>query len=622
MDEKNGDQGERSWKTRVRENCHWIREKSGPARKQGLVLLRRAGRFLWQICRKGGALAASIFRFYRTAGPDLGKQIAKHVRARGDASSQNEICLSTLDDYKYAEWDGKAWDVILPDGCAACGTTVGGDRLDEVRRVPNLSWPLWGPVAGLGAGVVLALFFWSKWVLLLGIVAGFVLGYSLRRETQIRLRYRLCKQHAANRRFPHVRLTGNLLVISVGQHSIKIDFLARERGTLASPAPPTPSTVPESIPLDDGPQATVAQSAPGFPEPSAPGETSGSTTAQPTRRPGAETGPAVEEAEPAAEPAAGRLDPAPAPQEFASASADEADHAEPKDALQQPAPFSAGEAGGDAADENGAEQSSADPRLDEYALAPEVEPAALDESGAVSAEASAKTASEPAQAAVPPAAGPQQTGPSDTDEAHPVHDRSSVSSKSRRKSRATRTSLWRRPVFIVAVTGLILVAAGFAARTVYVGVKRAFAPEIPVLILDAREESVLWHETREERGEGMAYVGRTRCADLRNKESVAVCVVVVESKDTLKEPYLLCDQGDRWESEASIYFQEHPVLLKVPRSQFLWACKFTVSRQPEIFGSNGAIYRCRLVDKLEFWECLTDSWKREVLARNKDKPGS
>jgi hypothetical protein len=619
MDENSRDQGERSLKTRALETCRWIKEKSGPARTKGLALLRQTGRFLWRICRKAGALAVAISRFYWAAGPDLGKYVAEHARTRSDGSSAHQIRLTTLGDYKYAEWDGKCWDVSLPDCCAACGITVSGDREDEVRRVPNLFWPLWAPVIGLAGGVVLALFFWTKWVLPLAILAGFTAGYLLRKETEIRLRYLRCQKHAANRQFPDVRIMGNLLSVFVGQHSVKIDFLARERGTVTSHAAPTPPTVPDSIPLDEDPQATVAPSFPECPEPSPPaGMPGGLATTQQTPAQQEVTGPAVEEIDSAA----GPLDPA--PQEPVSASpVDEVEHAAPRDVSQQPAPVSAAEGDEAVADENSVQQPSRDSQLDEYALAPEAESSSPGESGDGLAAAA----------------------PSDPVEAGLVHDRSLLPSESRRDKKATRTSRFRRPVGIVAITGLVLLAAGFAARRVYVAVRRAYAPEIPVLILEGNEGWVLWHEKskrpnsedvthtnvwkrpdssvfRSSEYRGGAYVTRQRCADLGNEESVAVCVVVVDSKDQLKEPYLICDRGDRWESEASIHFQEFPVLLNVPRSQFLWPCEFSLPRQPEIFGCNGEIYRCRLVDKPEFWNCLTDCWKREVLARNEGKPES
>jgi hypothetical protein len=185
--------------------------------------------------RRGFVGAKTVAHFYRAHGRDLWEQLREYIGASGDSTArQRQIAVTGLDVYKNAEWNGTRWDIRLPECCVVCGQASHRDWDDEVRSVVNPFWPLWAPLGGLGLGIVVSLFFGSNWFLPILIVAGFIVGYLCRNETEVRIRYRRCHKHAEFTSYPELRSIVDRLVLVVGQPSVKVDFLARERSDVAT----------------------------------------------------------------------------------------------------------------------------------------------------------------------------------------------------------------------------------------------------------------------------------------------------------------------------------------------------------------------------------------------------
>ena len=205
----------------------------------------RESQFGMQAVRRVFEDAEKLACFYRAYTRDLWSQVEPRALPQNYSSRQREIRVSATEEYKNAEWDGERWQVELPPCCVVCGQHTNDDWQDEARTVPNLFWPLWAPACGLGVGLIQSIF-WSIWLLPIPVAAGFVLGYVHRNETDVRVRFRRCREHAECKRYPRLRLSGNELVIRVGRRPVKIAFLARENSDSAI----TTSQLPVRQPVD------------------------------------------------------------------------------------------------------------------------------------------------------------------------------------------------------------------------------------------------------------------------------------------------------------------------------------------------------------------------------------
>ena len=133
---------------------------------------------------------------------------------------------------------------------ARCGRPTDRPWRVESYRVEELGWPLRVPLIGLVLGLLLALVFASGWIFLLSIAAGFAAGYSLRGETDVRLHLRRCSDHAFDTEYPSLRAFADLLIIRVGQKTIRRQFLEERHGvyrtTLYDDLGPPPAEPPSS----------------------------------------------------------------------------------------------------------------------------------------------------------------------------------------------------------------------------------------------------------------------------------------------------------------------------------------------------------------------------------------
>lgn len=173
--------------------------------------------------------------------------------ARFSGNRQREIRITpdnTSDAAELTEW---GWDVKLPDCCVVCGEPTKRDWSAQTERFENLKGAFWLPIVTTLCATVLAVFFWNKWIILLGPLAGMLLGYLSRSQTKVKLRFRRCQKDADNKRFPHTRCFSNLLIVGVGSSIVRQKWIQERHGNLEIVVPvdiahPDESTAPEAAP--------------------------------------------------------------------------------------------------------------------------------------------------------------------------------------------------------------------------------------------------------------------------------------------------------------------------------------------------------------------------------------
>ncbi|MFH1923158.1 MAG: zinc ribbon domain-containing protein, partial [Planctomycetota bacterium] len=103
----------------------------------------------------------------------------------------------------------------------------------------------------------------------IAIVVGSLVGYLQKRETEVRLGFRRCGRHAAGTRYLGLRVDTDVLVVAVGDRSVKVEFFDRERPGAGVAVTPRPVRREElaPIPLADEVQATVSRPPPEDPAP-------------------------------------------------------------------------------------------------------------------------------------------------------------------------------------------------------------------------------------------------------------------------------------------------------------------------------------------------------------------
>lgn len=179
--------------------------------------------------------AQKVFRYYWSNRELLKEYVAVHVmNIKPSGYRQREIQISSEEPIPGADFGKDGWKVQLPDCCVVCGRRTDRDWQTDSSVQENLAAPLWAPVLGTAAGLLLAVLVWSRWMLPVGIVAGFALGYRYRSQTRVEVRFRRCEQDSDNHKFPRVRLFSDLLIIRVGQSSVRQKFLGLQMVVAAS----------------------------------------------------------------------------------------------------------------------------------------------------------------------------------------------------------------------------------------------------------------------------------------------------------------------------------------------------------------------------------------------------
>jgi len=219
--------------------------------------LRRAGRFFGWLAemvyrrgRKSGAFYWSqrraFWAYFSEYSPGL--QEPKIVR--------KEIRFSTDEDSKLARYSKEGWVVEMPNCCVVCGEPSDCKWINETRWVDNLGKPFWIPIAAIGVGLLLSLFYQAYWILLVAIFFGFLLGNLQRSSIRVDLKFQRCKVHEEKTSVPHVRLFGEQLILRLGGRSARQAVRDKTQvadDTLVGTHKQTiPTSNPEPIPLADG----------------------------------------------------------------------------------------------------------------------------------------------------------------------------------------------------------------------------------------------------------------------------------------------------------------------------------------------------------------------------------
>jgi hypothetical protein len=161
--------------------------------------------------------------FYWQERSDLWELLKEYISFLKEPGTRREIRVAADDHNEAVSFDGDQWSANLPDCCVVCGEAADCDWNSEQRSVPNLNRALLCPFLGLLFGVVAWMFLWKdwgKWMIPLGILAGFLVGYRQRGDTIVRIRFRRCRLHLARTRLPRLRIFRRTLIIGVGDRKV------------------------------------------------------------------------------------------------------------------------------------------------------------------------------------------------------------------------------------------------------------------------------------------------------------------------------------------------------------------------------------------------------------------
>jgi hypothetical protein len=238
------------------------------------------GAFLKAASQRGGPVVARGFaasvaavgpmaKFYWAHRGDLCWLLLAYLpRVRDYAWQRRQIAVSVWNEYSNAEWDGSHWDIRLPHRCVVCGQTEDLAQKAELTHAADLFWPLWLPLCGAIAAVVVGLL-WPAWFVPIPILIGLAIGYFASAKKEVQIRFAQCPKHLENERYPRLFASGSWLCVHVGHSSVKSRFLA-ERGSAVrlvaahteAPGTPTAEAVmpspyqqpaPSVVPLDESP---------------------------------------------------------------------------------------------------------------------------------------------------------------------------------------------------------------------------------------------------------------------------------------------------------------------------------------------------------------------------------
>jgi hypothetical protein len=211
------------------------------------LYLKERSKTLWRYIR-------DVAEFYWLNRRPLWQLFAEYVPFFREHGNRREIRVSEDDNHDKVVFDGELWQVERPDCCIVCGEPADRSWNSEQRSVPDLTWPLLAPIDGMLLGTLVAVFLWSswsKWMIPLGLVAGIFVGYRLRGEVPVTIRFRRCREHLNRTSIPRLRTFRNVLVISVGDRAVwrQFHYGKSEIETPINVPPPLPST-PSETPQD------------------------------------------------------------------------------------------------------------------------------------------------------------------------------------------------------------------------------------------------------------------------------------------------------------------------------------------------------------------------------------
>jgi hypothetical protein len=167
--------------------------------------------------------------FYWTERSELWWLAREYAPILKESGTRREIRVSEDDATHAIAFDDEQWHVDLPDCCVVCGEPSDRDWNVEQRSVPNLTWTFWSPLVGLLLGLVAWFVFSQRWLILVGLLAGFLVGYRKRGEAVVAIRFRRCREHLNRTKIPRLRTFRNTLVIGVGDRKVWRRFYYGDR---------------------------------------------------------------------------------------------------------------------------------------------------------------------------------------------------------------------------------------------------------------------------------------------------------------------------------------------------------------------------------------------------------
>lgn len=190
----------------------------------------------------------TVAEFYWAQRRDFRQLATEYVSFLKHPGGRREIRVAAADANEAIFLDADQWHANLPDCCVVCGESAECDWNSEQRSVLDLTWPMLCPVYGFVLGVIGWIFLWNswgRWLVPLGLFAGFLLGYRQRREALVSVRFKRCREHLNRTRIPGLRLFRKVLIVGVGDRQVwrKFYYGDREIETPTSVVPPDYSSI-------------------------------------------------------------------------------------------------------------------------------------------------------------------------------------------------------------------------------------------------------------------------------------------------------------------------------------------------------------------------------------------
>jgi hypothetical protein len=206
----------------------------------------------------------STAEFYWSQRSELRLMAIDHLPFLRDPGARREIRVTAEDRNDAVAFENKQWRADLPDCCVVCGEPADGDWNKEQRSIPDLTWPFMAPILGLLFGIAGWIFRWDsegRWLVPIGVFAGFLIGYRLRRETIVTISFRRCREHLNRTRIPWLRVFRKTLIIGIGDRKVWRRFFHGDR-SLETPltVPPEFDRVSETMPFPSHPHESGAPS--------------------------------------------------------------------------------------------------------------------------------------------------------------------------------------------------------------------------------------------------------------------------------------------------------------------------------------------------------------------------
>jgi hypothetical protein len=205
--------------------------------------IRAGGVAIWQHLKR-------VALFYWVNFPEMRQLATEYLTFLQDPGNRKELRVSADDHNDRVYLYGDRWTAELPDCCIVCGEEADCEWNSEHRSVPDLTWPLLAPIFGLLFGCIGWIFMWSadgRWLIPLGLLIGFLVGYQARGEVLVAIRFRRCREHLNRTRIPTLRTFRKTLIIGVGDRKVWRRFYYGDRGM------ETPSVPPDFVKMTEAP---------------------------------------------------------------------------------------------------------------------------------------------------------------------------------------------------------------------------------------------------------------------------------------------------------------------------------------------------------------------------------